>query len=84
MTALTLRGIMMPNKKKQYEGLAERIILSRKKMRLNQCQLADICSLTHECINRAEKGKATPHDYTLKQIAEATKTTIEFLKYGKE
>ena len=74
----------MPNKKKHYDSLAERLTLSRKKMRLNQCQLADICGLTHECINRAERGKSTPHDYTLKLIADATHTTIDFLKYGKE
>ena len=84
MTALTLRGITMPNKKKHYDGLAERIVLSRKKMKLNQCQLAKKCNVTHECINRAERGKSTPHDYTLEQIAKVTRTTVEFLKYGKE
>lgn len=62
-------------------NLAERLILARERMSLTQEELAQRVGISQVAINKLEKGKARQTRYLI-QIAQALKTTPEWLLFG--
>lgn len=67
------------NKQLFCEKLGKKIAAMRKEKKLTQAQLAQLCDLPRQNINRLEKGLVNPSTYFIALLAKQLKVPVEKL-----